>query len=523
MSSNPLSPAAPLKVFLGAFAHETNSFSPLPTTLRSFESDILYRPGDDAAAFARALEFPGYGYAVALARERGDQLTAGLCAWAQPAGPVSRAVYEGLRDELLAQLAAAGAPDMVFLVLHGAMLADGYPDCEGDLLNHVRAVVGPDVPIGALLDLHGNVTPAMIASGAVLLACKEYPHTDYPARSAELYDILAAATGKRGGTMPRTVMRRVPMLGLFGTTESPMRDFVRRLEACERLPGILSVSAMHGFPWSDTAHTGAAMLVVHAGDDYAQAAARLAQQLAGELFALRTSAAGARLPLAEALAQALALAAAPNSAEAASGNTGPVVLADSADNPGGGAACDSTFVLRALLDRGIQDAALGMIWDPQAVRIASDAGVGARLPLRIGGKVGPASGDPVDVMAEVLAVRADARQPGLGGQGSDPLGAAVAIRAGGIDIVLNSIRQQVFSPECFTELGIDVRGKRLVVVKSTQHFRAGFDPLASATVYCDAPGTLNGNLAQLPYRHLRRPMWPLDALDQPHFDEGVAP
>lgn len=518
MSSNPLSPAAPLKVFLGAFAHETNSFSPLPTTLRSFEADILYRPGDDAAALERALEFPGYGYAAELARGRGDQLTAGLCAWAQPAGPVSRAVYEGLRGELLAQLSAAGPVDMVFLVLHGAMLADGYPDCEGDLLTQVRAAVGADVPVGALLDLHGNVTPAMIASGAVLLACKEYPHTDYPDRSADLYDILAAATGKRGGRMPRTAMRRVPMLGLFGTTESPMRDFVRRLEACERLPGILSVSAMHGFPWSDTADTGAAMLVVHAGDeDAAHAAAQLAAQLAGELFALRTSAAGARLPLDEALTVAL------DAAQAAGGDAGPVVLADSADNPGGGAACDSTFVLRALLERGVRDAALGMIWDPQAVRIASDAGVGARLPLRIGGKVGPASGEPVDVLAEVLAVRADARQPGIGGQGSDPLGAAVAIRANGIDIVLNSIRQQVFSPECFTELGIDVRRKRLVVVKSTQHFRAGFDPLAGATVYCDAPGTLNGNLAKLPYRHLRRPMWPLDALDTPHFDQGDAP
>lgn len=492
-----------MKVFLAAFAHETNSFSPLPTTLQSFEADILYRPGD-TAAYARALEFPGYGYVLDQARARGDEVVAGMCAWAQPAGPVSRAVYESLRGELLAQLAAADGAAMVVLVLHGAMVADGYPDCEGDLLTHVRAQVGPHVPVGALLDLHGNVTPAMVDSGAVLVACKEYPHTDYAERTAELYAILAQAAedgGSGGARAPRTLMRRVPMLGLFGTTEGAMRAFVQRLRLAEQAEGILSVSAMHGFPWSDTEHTSASIVVVHEALA-ARYAAALADRLAEELFALRTLAQGRRLPVAAAIAAALA----------ARSPSGPVVLADGADNPGGGAACDSTFLLRALLERGIAGVALGMIWDPQAVAIAAAAGPGAVLPLRIGGKVGPASGEPVDVMAEVRMVRADACQRGLGGHGSDPLGLAVAIRAQGIDIVLNTTRQQVFSPECFTELGIDLAGKWLVVVKSTQHFRAGFDPLAAATIYCDAPGTLNGDLASLPYRHLRRPVWPLDPL-----------
>jgi microcystin degradation protein MlrC len=187
-----------------------------------------------------------------------------------------------------------------------------------------------------------------------------------------------------------------------------------------------------------------------------------------------------------------------------------VVLADSSDNPGGGAAGDSTFLLRALIERGVEHAALGMIWDPLAVQIASDAGVGAALRLRIGGKVGEGSGMPVDVDAIVTAVRSDARQHGLAGPRTEALGDAVAIRAGGIDIVLNSRRQQVFSPECFTELGIDLAGKRLVVVKSTRHFRAAFDPIAATTIICDAPGALNSDLARLPYQHLARPIWPLD-------------
>jgi microcystin degradation protein MlrC len=493
-----------MRVFLAAFAHETNSFSPLPTTLRSFEQDILYLPGD-TAAYEKARQFAGYADLLAVARRHGDDVVAGMCAWAQPSGLISRGVYEQLRDALLADIRAAGPVDMVLLVLHGAMMADGYADCEGDLLQRVRAQAGPAMPVGALLDLHGNVTPAMIGSGAVLVACKEYPHTDYAERSAELYAILASAVQ---GAAVSTVMRRVPMLGLFGTTEGPMRDFVGRLKQAETTPGIHSVSAMHGFPWSDSPHTGAAIVVVH---DSARGAAadELAACLAAEMLELRDTGAR-RLPLNEALDLALG-----------SGSGGkPVVLADGADNPGGGAACDSTFVLQALLARGVSNAALGMIWDPQAVAIATDAGTGARISLRVGGKVGPQSGSPVDLDAEVLCVRADARQPGLGGKGSDALGNAVAIRAAGIDIVLNTVRQQVFSPECFTELGIDVASKSLVVVKSTQHFRAGFDPVAGATVYCDTPGTLSARIDEIPYRRIARPIWPLDPLSALPTDEG---
>lgn len=489
-----------MKFFLAAFAHETNSFSPLPTTLRSFQQDIFYLPGD-SAAFDKARQFAGYADFLAIAASRGDEVVHGMCAWAQPSGPVSRSVYEGMRDELLTELRLAGPVDAVILVLHGAMMAQDYPDCEGDLLTHVRQLAGPAMPVGALLDLHGNVTPAMIASRAVLVACREYPHTDYAQRSEELYAILAGAG--RGRALPATTMRRVPMLGLFGTTEGPMRDFVQRMQECERRPGIVSVSAMHGFPWSDSVHTGAAIVVAHEDSAHgALAAAALADDLAAAMFALRTAAAGARLPLDQALDAALA----------AAGKGKPVVLADAADNPGGGAAGDSTFVLGALLARGVGNAALGMIWDPQAAIIAADAGVGARLGLRIGGKVGPQSGPPLDVDATVLCVREDLSQPGLGGNGLDPLGLAVAIRIGGIDVVLNSVRQQVFSPECFTGLGVDLAARDLVVVKSTQHFRAGFDPIAGATFYCDTPGVLSARIADIPYRHISRPIWPIDPI-----------
>ena len=481
-----------MRLFLAGLVHETNSFSPLPTSIQSFRDDVLIH-GSEPEALARLIKQPAFGGALQAAARQGDILLPGLFAEAPPAGPLPRADYERLRDELLADLQAAMPVDAVLLALHGAMLADGYPDCEGDLLRRVRAVLGDKVPVGALLDLHCNLSPAMVDSGAVLIACKEYPHIDYAPRGVELHGLLSRMA--RGELVVRAHWQRVPMVGIFGTTESPMREFVQRLQASEQIEGIETVSALHGFPWSDTEFTGAALLAYSRTDVNAEA---LVSTLANEFYDLRQHASCPRMPMDAALDAAL------------SAPPGLVVLADTADNPGGGAACDSTFLVRALLERVVQGAALGMIWDPQAVAIATSAGVGARLPLRVGGKVGPMSGEPLDLDVEVLACRSDASQRGLVPGSRDPLGAAVALRVQGVDVVLNSIRQQTFSPDCFTEVGIDLMAKRLVVVKSTQHFRAGFDPLVVKAVYADSPGSLRMNLGELPYRHLRRPMWPID-------------
>jgi microcystin degradation protein MlrC len=487
-----------LRAFAAGIAHESNSFSPIPTTQRSFETGLLYRPGD-VRALEQAYEFPAYGDLLEAAAARGIDAMPGTFAWAQPSGPVSLALYEHLRDEIVRELRAAGPLDMVLLTLHGAMVAEGYDDCEGDLIACVRDVVGPDTPIGALLDLHGNLSARMIASGAILIACKEYPHSDYRDRAEELLTILVETHA--GRIRPASLMRRVPMLGLFGTTDEPMKSFVERLKQSEG-GNILSVSAMHGFPWSDTDITGASILVVFdAGDVDAHARAeRLARTLASAFFDLRGVATGAKLPIDEAIDKALSLV----------GETGPVVLADGADNPGGGAASDSTFIVQRLLERGIRDVAVGMIWDPVTVAQATQAGVGATLALTIGGKVGAFSGTPVRGQCEVLCAKSDACQRGLDGQVLDALGDAVAVRLNGIDIVVNSIRQQTFSPDCFTAMGIDMNEKKMIVVKSTQHFRLGFDPIAGATVYCDAPGSLNLDLSKLPYTRIVRPLWPMD-------------
>jgi microcystin degradation protein MlrC len=278
-----------------------------------------------------------------------------------------------------------------------------------------------------------------------------------------------------------------------------MASFLRKVRALEGREGVMSISVGHGLPWGDVSQAGTRVLVVTDGDK--ADGPGLARTLGLELRGLRARIETPWLPLEEALDRAMA---APE---------GPVVLADMADNAGGGAPSDSTFLLRAMLDRGMSDATLGCIWDPGAVGLCFEAGEGARLKLRVGGKLGPMSGDPVDLDATVTRLVRDAVQEGLGAKVS--MGESAAIHAqgvnGGIDIVLISKRTQPFSPSAFTSVGIDPAARRYVVVKSMNHFRAGFEPIAKAIVYAAAPGAIDFDYRRIPYTRLRRPIYPLDA------------
>ena len=186
----------------------------------------------------------------------------------------------------------------------------------------------------------------------------------------------------------------------------------------------------------------------------------------------------------------------------------PVVIADSADNPGGGAASDSTFILRRLLERGIGNAVLGPLWDPIAVRIAFDAGVGAQLPLRVGGKISPLSGDPVDLQCTVKALAPSLVQTGLSNTPT-PMGDCALVEANGIEILLVTLRNQAMGTDLFTGAGCDLARHKLIVLKSSQHFYASFSKIAAKVIYADAPGAVARDLNTLPYRKVRRPKWPL--------------
>jgi microcystin degradation protein MlrC len=478
-----------MKIFIASLATETNTFSPLPTGYQTFAETMLMRDASRRPATigtAPVIEWRRLGEAD------GHTVVESLSTFAQPAGRTIRSVYEAFRGEILDDLRRAMPVDMVLLFLHGAMVAEGYDDCEGDMLRCVRDIVGRNVVVGAELDLHCHLTEAMLANATAINMYKEYPHTDTAARAADLYRLgLAAAQGR---TRPTMAMADCRMVNMWRTPVEPMRGFVDRMSAMEGKAGVLSVSFGHGFPWGDVEDVGARMLVITDNDK--AKAARLAEQLAREIWDLRQQTVTPHLGVDEALDRALAA------------SRAPVVLADVADNAGGGAPSDSTFILRRAVDRGISGVAIGSFWDPLAVRICKEAGVGADFDLRVGGKCGRASGDPVDLKVTVKATVDGHTQTGNNG-GKVAMGDAVWVRADpGIDLILNSLRTQTYAPDAFTGLGIDPTLRRIVVVKSTQHFYARFAPIASEILYVSTPGAIPPDFASIPYTKRKTPYWP---------------
>ena len=482
-----------MKIFMATLATETNTFSPIPTGRAAFMGGREWYRHDGSQQPATIANIPLIAWRR-LGEADGHTVAESLCTFAQPAGTTLQRVYEELRDTLLSDLRAALPVDVVLLFMHGAMVAHGYDDCEGDTLARVREVVGPSATVGIELDLHCHLTELMRTSTDAMVLFKEYPHTDIGDRAPELYRICVDAAA--GRVRPVMAYYDCRMVGTFRPTQQPVRGFVDRMAALEGHDGILSVSFGHGFPWADVAEVGAKMLVVADGDMVKAGA--VAERLGRELWNMR-EAASAPLDTIDAGLDA-----------AAAGGTGPVVLADASDNAGGGAPSDNTAVLRRVLDRGMSGVVLGCFWDPQAVQFCAEAGEGATFMLRVGGKCGPASGDPVDLMVTVRRVVAEHAQAGLSG-GRSELGCSAWVSAAGVDLVLTSKRQQTFAPDAFTGLGLTLHDKALVVVKSSQHFQAGFAPIARAIRYVAGPGALSFDYATLPYTKRTTPFWPRDA------------
>jgi microcystin degradation protein MlrC len=493
-----------MRIYIAGVQHESSSFSPIPTAYRSFFRE-LWSPDQPQSCHGF-----GYGEACVIATDLGMEVVAGPFFNAQPSLPCTSAAWGRVSGEILDGLRSAGEVDAVFLCLHGAQMTDRLDDAEGDLLRRTRELVGDGVVVAALLDLHANVTPEMLQEADLVVSCREYPHVDYGVRAGEMLPIIEAIHD--GRVRPLTVAVRIAAPGVFPTPEEPFSSLVTRMTADQFRPGVLAVSLNHGFEGSDSPLMAGSVVVTLDGDRVL--GDEIADRVAADFLSTLRSQSWSGLGVDEAIDEAL------------SSSKGPVVIADRSDNPGAGAPGDSTYLLAALLDRGIDAVALGVLWDPVATDMCHDAGVGARLPLRIGGKSGRLSGQPIDVDAEVIAVRSDAMQALFGrGEPSHPLGRSAAIRVGGIEIVLNSLREQVYSPHCFTEHGIDPMSKRIVVVKSMQHFMGGFASIAAHVVRCDGPGVATLNLSDLPFRRVKRPLFGLDPIEmiEPEPMDLVAP
>ncbi|NKB54027.1 MAG: microcystin LR degradation protein MlrC-like protein [Rhizobiaceae bacterium] len=484
------------RVFVGSLATETNTFSPLRTDLHDFKDSFYALPGEhpETPTLCSAV-FP---VARSRAPQYGWNLIEGTATWAEPGGIVNQHSWEFLRDQLLDQVRAALPLDIVLLGLHGAMVAQECLDCEGELLEAVRSITGQETIIGVTFDPHSHLSQKRLDNSDLMVVFKEFPHTDFVIAAENLVDLAhRTATGE---LKPTLSVFDCKMIEVLPTSRHPMRGFVDRMKSLEGQDKILSVSAIHGFMAGDVPDIGAKIIVVT--DSAQEQGDRLAHNLGMELFDLR----GKTRP--EFLSPEAAL------DKAESSPNSPVVIADVWDNPGGGVPGDSTIILREMLQRCLEDAALATIWDPMAVRTCISAGEGATLPLRFGAKTSATAGDPVDAEVTVKKITLAAKQ--RFGSSIVPMGDCVCIDVHGIDVVLNTVRSQVFGPDAFSILGVNPARKKFLIVKSTNHFHDAFAQISDDILYAAVDGPYPNAPETNVYKNLTREVWP--RVSFPHGD-----
>jgi microcystin degradation protein MlrC len=489
-----------MRIAIGGISHETNTFRAGLTGVAQFQAQEWQHGAEMLEKHEGVRDF--LGGMIAAGSQLGIEIVPTFAANTEPSATIAGDAYVTMRDELLAALSAAGAVDAVCLALHGAGSAEGVDDVEGALLAAVRAAVGPGIPLVATLDLHGNMTPAMVEHADLLLPCHEYPHVDCYERGLEA--VTLAFRLVRGEIHPQMHLEVLPMIIPPATTMvGPGQVVTQACLAWESRPGMIDCAFMHGFPQTDVPIVATSVLATANGDpELAREAARaVARQIWEMREAFRDDLPGA----AEAVRMALET------------EDLPVVIAEVSDNSGGGAPADGTHLLRVLLRENIPNTCFGFMTDPDVVRQAHAAGTGATIQIRLGGKTDELHGAPLETSAYVKCLT-DGRflyTTPMGAGAQEDLGPTARLVIGNVDVLVASVRSQTLDSEVFLLHGIDVSRYRIVALKSTQHFRAGFAHLAGTIIRCDPPGITTSNLAQLPYRRLRRPIWPLDDAPAP--------
>jgi microcystin degradation protein MlrC len=460
------------RVGIAGIWHETNTWSARLATRQSFEQfELLSGEAVRTRHAGTGTVIGGFLDGCAGRHEVVPLFSAG--AW--PAGPAPRAVAEELLARLRDELAAAGRLDGLLLNLHGAMVAEGHPDMERDVVHQVRSVLG-EAPVVAVLDLHGNPSLELVAGCNAVIAYDTYPHVDMRERGHEAARLLAEVlAGRRLGTH----IAKLPLLTsplAQATGQPPMRDLLELAAAARGRPGVARVSLLPGFPYSDVQRAGFSVLVV--ADDGAGGEAEVVlDELAAAVEACAEEFVVRRPPAAEAVRRA------------ATASRRPVVLADVADNIGGGSAGDGTALLAELLRQQV-DGAVMAIADPQAARMAAQLGAGAAISVEVGGKTDRLHGQPVPVSGLVERVSDGRyRTSGTWMTGREfCMGTTAVIRCRGLRLVVMERATPPFHREQLTSLGIDPAACSMIVAKGAIAWRSAFGDVAGEVIEVDTPG-----------------------------------
>ena len=483
-------------VYCASIATETNTFSPLKTNMKSFKETFFAKPNyhPKTPTLCSAL-FP-------LLRKRKSsgeiKLIEGTATWAEPGGLIESKTWNDLKKLILKEIKNAGKLDIVLLGLHGAMIAKNCVDCEGDLVKNIRKIVGPNVVIGATFDPHSHLSKKFITNINILTVFKEFPHTDFVETAKNCINLSLKTFNKK--IKPRISLFDVKMMTILPTSKEPMRSFVDKIKNLEKDKSILSISIIHGFMAGNSPDLGAKILIITDNDiNYGN---NLSFELGMKLFKLRKKLGPKTYSVNKSLIKAKNL---------FKNNKKPVLIADIWDNPGGGVAGDSTVLINRAISMKLKNIALGSIWDPEAVRLCHEAGEKAIINLSFGGKISSTE-KPLKKNVLVKKIVKNAFQKF--GKSLVPMGDCACITFNNIEIVLNSNRSQTFSTDVFEKLGIEISNKKILIVKSTNHFYNSFHPYVSHIIYASVNGIYPNDPKKNKYTKLKRKIWPI--FSDPH-------
>ncbi|MFN0052371.1 MAG: M81 family metallopeptidase [Planctomycetales bacterium] len=483
-----------LRIAVAEIGQETNSFSPLPTTIRDFEAYGLYFGQEILERMQNAGPLGGL---FQVAAERGETVTwfPLVRAWAGAGGTITTDAFDFLRDRLIAGLRESLPADALFLALHGAAASEVDDDVEGRLLEEVRQVVGSRLPVIFSLDHHANITQRMVSHATVLIGHETQPHDPLATgrKTARiLFDLL------EGKVRPTVAWRKIPMItpqDQFLTSQGPMREWFDQAREMERRPGVIDVSPYPMQPWLD-AREGGWAVVVHT-DGNQELAETLADESAAKAWSLRADFwKSGRTPVAAAVRQA------------GTAQSGLTILSDTGDSVYGGAPGDSTCILQELLAQPPSGLALVPIVDVQAVEAGFAAGVGASITLSLGGAVDRIFTRPMEVTGRVAAISQGVTLE-LEERGACDVGRTLLLEAGQLRIVVLDQRSFAINhPILYTHLGLDISEARIVVLKTASNFQF-FRHWRPTLIRIDSPGTTQSDLTAFEWRHLPRPIYPL--------------
>lgn len=491
-----------MKILIGQIIHETNTFSNVPTDIAKFkEWDLHY--GTDVIQKHRGVRYY-LGGMIAACEDNGIEYVPTLSAMALPAGLIPEETYLRLKNELLDAIRNQESFDAIALSLHGAGVVEGIDDMEGDLLQAVRAEVGSNIPIVVSLDLHANLTEQMVSNADITLGNILYPHEDCYEIGYETITLLKQYTESR--IKPVTHLINLPLIMPTYTTElSPMKDLNDACAQAEQDEKVLDCTIYHGFPYTDIEQMGVSVLVTT--NDDPELAEHTAKQIAREIWNVKEELFVNHPSPEEGLKLALAH----------EGN--PVILNETSDNPGAGTPGDGTYLLRAMLEAKIEKSCFGFMCDPEVANIAHKAGAGTHIDVNLGGKTDDLHGESLKVHAYVKSLT-DGKfiQSSPMGRGNQVnLGKSARLIINGVDVLVTSINTQVKDEVFFTLHGIDISEYKVVGLKSSSHFRAGFNPISSKIITVDSPGLSTLDLSVFKITKPKMKCYPFHEVNQLPF------